>query len=59
MGRWIRRAGHGITAVAVQASLDDECPVCDHPFGHLMHACIGSVGTMAPRPMLVPEAVVA
>lgn len=22
---------------------DGECPVCDYPFGHLAHVCIGSV----------------
>ncbi|WP_158083810.1 hypothetical protein [Mycobacterium sp. AT1] len=42
---------------------DEGCSVCDHPFGHLTHACISSIGPAAPvhlaLPILVPVAVVA
>jgi hypothetical protein len=57
MARWIRRAGQGTAEVVV--TLQDECPICDHPFGHLKHACIGSTGTAAPLPVRLPETVVA
>lgn len=24
------------------AQIDDGCPVCDHPFGHMAHMCLSS-----------------
>jgi hypothetical protein len=59
MGRWMRvlRTTHGSIDADLQAKADDGCPVCDHPFGHLSHACISSIGPT--RTVLVPEAVVA
>jgi len=61
MGRWI--TGMFTTRGASVTTADDGCSVCDHPFGHLTHACISSIGPVAPvrleRPVLVPVAVVA
>ncbi|MBJ7339309.1 hypothetical protein [Mycolicibacterium sp.] len=57
MGRW-----KIFTTAGIAASIDDGCSVCDHPFGHLAHACISSIGpTAAPvsLPVRLPEAVVA
>jgi hypothetical protein len=61
MGRWIVEI---FTARrTVDANLDEGCSVCDHPFGHLTHACISSIGPVAPirleLPIRLPEAVVA
>lgn len=61
MGRWI--TGMFTTRGASTSIADEGCSVCDHPFGHLTHACISSIGPAAPvrlpRPILVPVAVVA
>jgi hypothetical protein len=47
MIRWMLSllAVHGLTSrrdrkEAPLLGPDGSCPVCDHPFGHLMHACI-------------------
>ncbi|KAA0098960.1 hypothetical protein CIW49_13915 [Mycolicibacterium sp. P1-18] len=61
MGRWIVEM---FTARRIDATnLDEGCSVCDHPFGHLTHACISSIGPVAPMcvelPIRLPEAVVA
>jgi hypothetical protein len=61
MGRWITGlfTAHG----DAEMNLDDGCSVCDHPFGHMQHACISSI--VAPTPLTVglpirlPESVVA
>jgi hypothetical protein len=61
MGRWI--TGMFSTRGASISTGDEGCSVCDHPFGHLTHACISSISPVAParleRPTLVSVAVVA
>ena len=61
MGRWITEMF--TTRGASDTTGDEGCSVCDHPFGHLTHACISSIGPAAPvrvaLPILVPVAVVA
>jgi hypothetical protein len=47
--------GHWITVIfgthgAAEGNPDGSCPICDHPFAHLNHACIGST---APIPVQV------
>ena len=60
MGRWINGlAGRGITGRSAVANADDGCSVCDHPFGHLTHACISSIGATVPQPIRLPEPIVA
>ncbi len=64
MGRWITVlfAAHGVPDVAEMVDDDEGCPVCDHPFGNLKHACISSIGAAQPSidlPIRLPEAVVA
>ncbi|MEU0499013.1 hypothetical protein [Mycobacterium sp. NPDC006124] len=58
MGRWIVEI---FTARrSVETDLDEGCPVCDHPFGNLTHACISSISpVLVEVPILLPEAVVA
>jgi len=58
MGRWIVEM---FTARRTEvATFDEGCPVCDHPFGHLTHACISSIEPLRVElPTLAPEAVVA
>lgn len=61
MGRWITEmfTTRGTTAFMG----DDGCPICDHPFGNLTHACISSIGPVAAvraaMPISMPVAVVA
>lgn len=61
MARWIVEIFTARRIVVT--NLDEGCPVCDHPFGHLTHACISSIGPVAPirvaMPIRLPEAVVA
>ncbi|GAB7066304.1 hypothetical protein H7J06_05315 [Mycobacterium hodleri] len=61
MGRWIVETFTARRTVV--ANPDEGCSVCDHPFGHLTHACISSIGPVAPirvaLPIRLPEAVVA
>ena len=33
--------GGRASSVAELPQLDRECPVCDHPFGLMVHACVG------------------
>lgn len=58
MGRWKLFAPLGSTH-----GDGEGCPVCDHPFGHLNHACISSIGAVTPAvvnlPSRLPETVVA
>lgn len=34
--------------------VDSSCPVCDHPFGNLTHACISALGPVAPSSVVGP-----
>lgn len=31
---------------ALSSEIDDGCPVCDHPFGHMPHMCLSSGSTI-------------
>lgn len=42
----------GREARATSPQTDGECPVCDHPFGHMAHLCLSS-GDAAGRGELV------
>jgi hypothetical protein len=61
MGRWI--TGLFTAQGVVGTNVDEGCSVCDHPFGHLNHACISSIGAHVPLrvalPIRLPESVVA
>lgn len=34
----VRHGGHTVRATEPD---DDACPICDHPFRHMRHACVG------------------
>ena len=58
MGRWIVEMFTARRSDA--AAFDEGCPVCDHPFGNLTHACISSTSPIRVEvPILLPEAIVA
>ncbi len=66
MVRWKFFTAVGTADSNARAFADEGCPVCDHPFGHLTHACIRSIGATAQAapavvnlPISLPETVVA
>lgn len=42
MARWIKALVHAHGGSQQAKGADGSCPVCDHPYAHLSHACIGS-----------------